>query len=212
MKRVFLTDLGLDTDVVDKIMKEHGSTVNSLKDELEKVDEYKSQVEDLQEQLSDRDKQLEELSQKAKDNEELVSEIDKLKEQNKETAKESEKKLADQRKEYKLELALKDAKARNTKAVKALLDLETIKLDGDELKGLNEQLENLQKENDYLFGDEKLGGREPHIPKDEPKTPNNPFCKEHFNMTEQGQLIRNEPDKAKELIKQAGGNPALYGL
>ena len=57
--------------------------------------------------------------------------------------------------DYTLETALMAGKAKNTKAVKALLDLESIKLDGDKLLGLDDQLEKLKKEADYLFEVEK---------------------------------------------------------
>lgn len=43
MKRQFLKDLDLDGEVIDKIMDEHGSSVNSLKEQLStKKDEVKS--------------------------------------------------------------------------------------------------------------------------------------------------------------------------
>ncbi len=57
--------------------------------------------------------------------------------------------------DYALETALMANKARNTKAVKALLNLDNIKLDGDKLLGLDDQLEMLRKEADYLFDIEK---------------------------------------------------------
>lgn len=43
-------------------------------------------------------------------------------------------------------------------------------------------------------------------------TVSNPFSAEHENLTQQGQLIRSDPSKAKSLIRAAGGNPADYGL
>ena len=45
-----------------------------------------------------------------------------------------------------------------------------------------------------------------------PKGGENPFAKETQNLTEQGRLIRNEPDKAKKYIQQAGYDPTNYGL
>lgn len=50
-----------------------------------------------------------------------------------------------------IEMALVNAGTRNTKATKALLNLENIKLDGENLIGLNDQLENLKKSDSYLF-------------------------------------------------------------
>lgn len=53
--------------------------------------------------------------------------------------------------DYALETALMASKAKNTKAVKALLNFDNIKLDNDKLLGLDDQLEKLKKEADYLF-------------------------------------------------------------
>ena len=50
-----------------------------------------------------------------------------------------------------LEVALLSSKARDTKAVRALLDIEKIKLDGDKLTGLEDQIEALKKSHDYMF-------------------------------------------------------------
>lgn len=43
-------------------------------------------------------------------------------------------------------------------------------------------------------------------------TLNNPFSAENFNLTQQGTLVRDDPSKAKSLIRAAGGNPADFGL
>lgn len=43
-------------------------------------------------------------------------------------------------------------------------------------------------------------------------TDKNPFSKEGFNLTKQGQLIRENPEQAKQLMIQAGINPTTYGL
>jgi hypothetical protein len=50
-----------------------------------------------------------------------------------------------------LDMALISAKSKNAKAVKALLNLDDIKLDGDKLLGLDTQLEKVKTDNSYLF-------------------------------------------------------------
>jgi hypothetical protein len=60
--------------------------------------------------------------------------------------------------DYALETALMASKAKNIKAVKALLNFDEIKLDGDKLLGLDAQLEAIKKDNDFLFEAEKQGG------------------------------------------------------
>lgn len=155
MKREFLKELGLSDEQIEKIMAEHGKTVNSMKDELEKAKELEQRIQSLQEQLQQRDKQLEELKTKATGNEELQQQIQQLQEQNKQIQQEYEQKMQKQAFDFALERALVSAKARNPKAVKALLDTETIKLDGDTLLGLEEQLEKLKESDPYLFEEEQ---------------------------------------------------------
>src|SRR5690606_21874396 len=155
MKREFLKELGLADDVIEKIMAEHGKTVNSMKEELEKAKEYQQQIEDLKGQIKQRDDQLEELKKKATDNEELQQQIQALQDQNKQLQKEYEQKMQKQAFNFALERALVSAKARNPKAVKALLDIEVIKLDGDKLLGLEEQLKKLKESDPYLFEEEQ---------------------------------------------------------
>lgn len=51
-----------------------------------------------------------------------------------------------------LETAISAAGARNAKAVKALLDVETLKKSKDQTADIKAAIEACQKENDYLFG------------------------------------------------------------
>lgn len=53
--------------------------------------------------------------------------------------------------ESKIDLAINNAKAKNVKSVKANLDLDKIKLDGDKLLGFEDQIEALKKSDAYLF-------------------------------------------------------------
>ena len=53
-----------------------------------------------------------------------------------------------------LNLALMEAKARDPKLVKALLDMSVIKQDGETLLGLKDQLESIVSTHSYLFGED----------------------------------------------------------
>lgn len=64
-------------------------------------------------------------------------------------------KLAGQTLNSKVDMALKDAKAKNLKAVRALLDMDKVSLENDEVVGLAEQLNGITKDNPYLFGEDK---------------------------------------------------------
>ena len=57
--------------------------------------------------------------------------------------------------DYALGAALTAAKARNATAVKALLNMDGLKLSDGKIVGLSEQLDTLRKENDYLFESEQ---------------------------------------------------------
>ncbi|WP_263531578.1 phage scaffolding protein [Salmonella enterica] len=203
MNREFLKGLGLEDEVIDKIMKEHGQTVNGLKEKANKTEALEGQIEDYKQQLVDRDKQLDELSKKAKGNEELTAQIDELKQQNKATKNEYEQKLQEQAFEHTLKDALSAAKVRNVKAAKALLDLESIKLDGDKLLGLDDQLKAIKESDSYLFEEEKEPSPDPHIVL--PGNPNGGVQTKsiaEMSYQELADLKANDPAKFAELTKQ----------
>lgn len=175
----------------------------------EKFDEVNKDKKALKDQLDDRDKQLKDLGDKASGNDELTKEINRLKELNSETVDKYEKQIAQQAFDAKLADALRKAKARNVKSVTANLDLSTIKLDGDKLLGLDDQLSALKESDAYLFAEEEakegLRGRNPHIPpgSEAPSNQKNPWKKDSFNLTEQGRLLREDPTLAQKLQAQA---------
>ena len=51
-------------------------------------------------------------------------------------------------------MALRTAGAKNSKAVRALLDEAGLKLNGDSIVGLDEQLKTIRENNDYLFNND----------------------------------------------------------
>src|SRR5690625_7364583 len=115
----------------------------------DKFDAKINEVKDLQKQIDDRDEELEEL--KKVDPDELQQTITDLQEKYDTQKEEYEQKLQQQAFEHKLHDVLKDSGVRNVKAVKALLDTENIKLDGETLLGLDDQLQGLQESDPYLF-------------------------------------------------------------
>jgi len=180
----------LDEDT--ELLVNDGSYVprDRLNEESGKVDMLEEQLEEAQTQLSERNEQLEQLKNDTQTSEELKSRIEELQQKNEEKISEYESKIEQKEQEYeqklqqqkfdsKLELALRDAKAKNVKAVKALLETDEIKLDGDKLLGLEDQLSKLKKENDYLFGKDTLSGKEPDDGGGSPK-----FNKDPNDMTD----------------------------
>ncbi|MCM3618744.1 phage scaffolding protein [Sutcliffiella horikoshii] len=154
MNREELKALGLTDEQIDKVMAAHGKVVNSTKDKADKVEGLESQLEDYKTQLADRDTQLDDLSKQVKDNADLTAEIDRLKDENKTATADLQKKLETQAFDFALDKALTGAKVKNSKAIRGLLDMDTIKLDGETLKGLDDQLNGLKESDSYLFEQE----------------------------------------------------------
>ena len=65
--------------------------------------------------------------------------------------------LAAARLDNALNLALMEAKAKDPKLVKALLDMSIVKLDGEQLIGLTDQLTKITDSHGYLFGEDTTG-------------------------------------------------------
>lgn len=149
MNREFLKSLGLDDEAVEKAMAEHGKVVNATKDELTSA---QSELESYKTQLTDRDTQLESLRGKAEGHADLQSTIDALKQANEDAKNAHHAELSKTKLNYELDQALLLNKARNPRAVRALLDSEVIKLGEDgQLTGLTDQLTALKESDGYLF-------------------------------------------------------------
>lgn len=116
-----------------------------------KFDEKLQEVKEYKKQIEERDQQLEDLGEKAKGHEDLTKRIEELTAQNEKTKQEYEQKIQQQAFDHALSSALNGAKVKNTKAVRALLDTKKIKLNGDKLDGLDEQLKALKESDSYLF-------------------------------------------------------------
>lgn len=152
MKTEFLKGLGIeDQSVIDKIMAENGKDINNAKKDYETLEQENAH---LKEQVSERDTQLKDLKKTAGDNEELTNKITQLQEDNKATQKAYDDKIAELQKSHAIESAVRDAKAKNAKAVIALLNQEQIKYVDGQLIGISEQLKALSEGEDtsFLFG------------------------------------------------------------
>ncbi len=113
------------------------------------------EVKQLKQQISDTGKSLDELKKSAGDSKELKAEIDKVKAEYQRKVKDYEDAIKKQNFDFSLTDALRAQKVRNPKAVKALLNVENIKLDGNKFLGLSEQIEALKQSDSYLFESDK---------------------------------------------------------
>ena len=155
MERNFLEDLGLEKEVVDKIMAENGKDIENAK---ANYDELKAELKTANATIADRDNQLKELKGSAKGNEDLTAKIAELEKQNKDEAKNHKAEIESLKINNAIDKALATFKAKTPKAVTAMLDMENIKFDEDgNITGIDEQLKTLLEAEDtkYLFSDDK---------------------------------------------------------
>ena len=153
MTRKQLEDLGLTKEQVDSVIKINGEDIENAKgSSATEIKNLQTEVEGLKTQVSDRDKQLETLKTSAGDNADLKKQIEDLQTENATAKANHESELNQLKIDFAVEKALTSAKAKNIKAVKALLELEDAKLDKDgNVKGLAEQIEKLTTGADTKF-------------------------------------------------------------
>lgn len=157
MKREFLKELRLTDEQIDKVMAENGKDIESAKKDYEtletKLSTKEREIKTLQGQLKTANKQIEDFEDV--DIDDIKQKIEDYKKDYKKLKDEKEKEIEELQFNHILEGTLKGAKAKNIKAVKALLDLEGLKLNEGKIIGLDEQLESIKEENDYLFKTEE---------------------------------------------------------
>lgn len=106
---------------------------------------------DLLNQLKEKDEQFNEISKKYSENKDLANELETLKNEKASLIKEYENKIKATEFNHALEGALNSAKCKNAKALKALLDMDSIKYQDGKLEGLESQLNALKESDSYLF-------------------------------------------------------------
>lgn len=148
MKREDLKKLGLEDEAIESVMKLHGQTVNGLQ---EQVTALQASEANLKSQNEKHEKDLKTLQKDNDDNETLKQTIKDLQKQNADAKAEYEQQLVGMQRDSAIEKALATSGAKNTKAVKALLDADKIVFKDGELSGLAEQLEAYKQSDPYMF-------------------------------------------------------------
>lgn len=178
MTRKQLEDLGLSKEQADSIMKINGDDIeNASSASAAELKNLQAGLLGLKAQVSDRDKQLETLKASAGDNEAMRKQIADLQAENSKAKEAHESEMNQLKVDFAVEKALSGAKARNIKAVMALLDLTDAKLDKEgNVKGLQEQIGKLAAADDtkFLFDtapqkqNQKFVGFQPGVSSDVP--------------------------------------------
>ncbi len=162
MKKEDLMKLGLNDETAQKV-------ADAISEEMKgyipknRFDEINESNKTLKAQIADRDKQLDEL--KKVDADGLKAKIAELQENNKKAKESHDAQINEMRRDYAIESALREANAKNIKAVRALLNLEEITIDGENIKGIDKQIKALTESEDtkFLFGvkDPQFKGMQP---------------------------------------------------
>jgi TolA-binding protein len=200
MKKEQLLELGLTEEQADKVLNMHKEVLAGFipKARFDEVNETKKE---LEQQIQERDNQLKDLQGKVKGNEELEKTIKELQEANKATKEQYEDKIKDMTITAAIQSKLTDAKYPDLLLTKFDRSKLSIAEDGTVL-GIDEQLTTLKEQYKDLFKPD-LKGREPNNTGGTPPGTKNPWSKEHFNLTEQGRILRENPELAKQLMTAA---------
>ncbi len=148
MKRKFLEDLGLEDDIVNKIMAENGKDLTELKAKVDDLNEQISVKETTIKQKNDKITELEKVDIEAIKKEQFdlgkaegSKEIEDFKRQN----------AIDKVYNEEFEVDGKKYKVKDKKGLQGYLDNEKIKYENDQVSGLVEQFSEIVKTSPYLF-------------------------------------------------------------
>lgn len=141
--RDILKEAGIEDKVIKQIlttMKAEKIYTTSEENADIRIKKYKEKQESLEAEIKENKSKLDNYKKLEEEKETLSKEIENIKKE----ASEKEFNTA-------LENAFKEAKVKNNKLVRALLDTEKITLKDGKLEGIDEQLKTIKEENDFLF-------------------------------------------------------------
>ncbi|MFA6930303.1 MAG: phage scaffolding protein [Lentisphaeria bacterium] len=148
MKTEELKALGLNDEQISAIMKQNGQDVENIKTKY-------ADYEDVKKQLGEAGKTIEGLKASAGDADKIKKDADDWKAKAEQADKDAKEKIAALQFDYALNRELEKSKVRSTKAARAFLDMQTLKMDGEKITGLEDQLKALKESESYLFEDDK---------------------------------------------------------
>ena len=163
MKKEEFVKLGIDEELAKKCEL---ASLEELKGFIPKTrfDEVNNEKKKLELDVRDRDTQLESLKNSSGDAEALKKQIEELQDANKTKDEAHAAEIKQLKVNSAVEAALRNADAKNIKAVRALLDLENAELDdAGTIKGLDDQIKKLVEAEDskFLFGQTTVSGAHP---------------------------------------------------
>lgn len=160
MKKEDLIALGIEEETAKSIMALHGKTVTQLNAQVATAE---SERDSAKQELKANQEELTALKESAQGNDDLTQKLADLQTKFDEAKNNSEKQLAEQQKDFAIQLALKEANALDETIVLGLLDKDTIKVVDGKLQGFEEQLKGLQENKAFLFQTDKDTASTPQI-------------------------------------------------
>ena len=151
MKREFLqnfkvNDQPMPKEIIDAIMAENGRDIEAVKKSFADYDTVKDQLAEAQKTIKgfqDQGADIEAVRKSAKEWEEKYNQA----------IADHNQKMADMAFDHALESAITGAKGKNAKAIRALLDVDTLKGSKNQEADIKAALEGLKKDSGYLFDD-----------------------------------------------------------
>ncbi|AJD27845.1 phage capsid protein [Clostridium botulinum] len=122
-----------------------------------RFDQVNEQAKEYKKQVGERDKQINNLKEEYKDVDGLKEKVEQLELDNKTQKETYEKQLSDIAFNNALEKGLGAFSIKDKKLIMALIDKDKLKVDGDNVIGLKEQIEPLKTSHEYLFDKEIKG-------------------------------------------------------
>ena len=152
MKREFLQnfkvgDQPLSKEIIDAIMAENGRDIEAAKTPFADYDTIKNQLSEAQKTIKgfqDQNQDIEGVRKTAREWEDKYNQA----------IADHQTQLADMAFDRALETAITTAKGKNARAIKALLDVDTLKGSKNQEADIKAALEGLQKDSGYLFDTE----------------------------------------------------------
>ena len=190
LEKATITDGKLDIDATMKAVNaefpKHAVPKQDYNDKVKELSTANETIKDLQKNNADNA----DLQQKVKDYETEVSNL--------KTA------AANTKKEYALKDKLREVGVTDADYIiykQGGLEKFTFNKEG-EVVGLDDVLKPLKESSPHLFKTTGGGGYTPAGGKNPPVV--NPFAKDTFNLTEQGRLLKQDPDQARAMAAAAG--------
>jgi len=153
MKRDFLTGLGIEKEVIDKIMDEHGKDIEKQKQALTTAetdrDAYKQQLDDVNTKLK---------AFNGVDVDSLKGEVEKLKTDMAQKESEFQTQLSERELNALLEVEIMAAKGKNAKLIRAALDMDSLRGSKNQKEDVSAALKALSETDAYLFGESETTG------------------------------------------------------